>query len=253
MTLAQTRFSSPLVQSLIQPATQPPHQPLTSGAAVQLDITHITGVVLAGGQGSRMGGVDKGRQLFRGLPLAEHAVRRLSPQVGGMLISANRHLDAYAMLAPVVSDSIPGFAGPLAGILAALRAARTPLLACVPCDAPFFPMDLVARLSVPFSDPACEISIAVAPSEDTPDDALKAAVENRPEGFPENTPVTMMRAHPVFALMRTTLADSLEIALAAGERRVNTWRMRHNAVEVAFPDKHAFYNVNTLAALDAAS
>jgi len=209
----------------------------------------ITGLVLAGGRGTRMGGIDKGLVTFQGEALAARAARQLASQVGHLLISANRHLDEYARLGTVISDEadvtdasqhgkIP-FDGPLAGILSGLRAARTPFLACVPCDCPFFPGDLIARLSVPFADSACMLAIAYAPDPDIVDD-LDA---NRPKA---------MRAHPVFALMRTTLADSLAEQLAAGERRLQAWCSRHTAAAVPFADMHAFYNVNTLQARDAA-
>lgn len=220
-----------------------------------IDPASITGIVLAGGRGSRMGGVDKGLVTFQGETLAARAVRQLAPQVGPLLISANRHLTDYARLGHVISDAMRSgeldaktktktepaseaapeaalaFAGPLAGILSGLRAAKTPFLACVPCDCPFFPADLIARLSAPFADSACTLSIAYAPDPDDPE---------------------TMRAHPVFALMRTTLADSLAEQLAAGERRLQSWCSRHTAIAVPFEDMHAFYNMNTLQARDAA-
>ena len=108
----------------------------------------ITGLVLAGGRGSRMGGVDKGLQDHRGIPLALHALRRLQPQVGTAMLSANRNLPDYeAMGVPVWSDSIEGYAGPLAGLLTGLEHARTDWLVTVPCDTPDFPSDLVDRLA----------------------------------------------------------------------------------------------------------
>lgn len=229
-----------------------------------IDRASITGIVLAGGRGTRMGGVDKGLVDFQGESLAARAVRQLAPQVGQVLISANRHRAAYERLGLVIADAdayetdeeivheasedankaankpddrarhgqIP-FDGPLAGILSGLRAAKTPFLACVPCDCPFFPADLVARLSVPFADSACTLAIAYAPD---------------PTADPDH-PETM-RAHPVFALMRTNLADALAEQLAAGERRLQSWCRRHTAVAVPFADMHAFYNVNTLQARD---
>lgn len=222
---------------------------LDSLSAGPIDRASITGLVLAGGRGSRMGGADKGMVTFQGEALAARAVRQLAPQVGTLLISANRHLQDYARLGPVISDQttvghssgvgeahgqyderIP-FDGPLAGILSGLRAAKTPFLACVPCDCPFFPADLVARLSLSFAASDCMLAIAYAPDPDAPE---------------------TLRAHPVFALMRTTLADSLAGQLAAGERRLQSWCSRHSAVAVPFPDMHAFYNVNTLQARDTA-
>jgi len=213
-----------------------PEDPLPPFAG-PIDRTSITGLVLAGGRGVRMGGIDKGLVTFEGETLAARAARQLAPQVGHLLISANRHREDYQRLGPVIADEaddkhgeIP-FDGPLAGILSGMRAAKTPFLACVPCDCPFFPSDLIARLSVPFADSACTLAIAYAPDSDD---------------------VKTMRAHPVFALMRITLADSLAEQLAAGERRLQSWCSRHTAVAVLFADMHAFYNMNTLQARDAA-
>jgi molybdopterin-guanine dinucleotide biosynthesis protein A len=189
----------------------------------------ITGLVLAGGRGSRMGGVDKGLQPLRGEPLARIALARLAPQVGALLVSANRHLDRYAAFgAPVVRDSDPDFPGPLAGIAAGLQGARTPWLATVPCDAPFFPADLVARLAEAIAASGASIGYAASVGEDG-----------------------RARRHPVCALLRCALADDLRRALDAGERKVGAWYARHMAVEVTFDDEAAFYNVNTLPDLQA--
>lgn len=210
----------------------------------------ITGLVLAGGRGSRMGGVDKGRQPFRGVPLAEHAYARLVPQVGPMLISANRHLDAYRRQGTVVTDTMPDFAGPLAGILAGLQAAQTPYLACVPCDSPFFPDDLVGRLAQAFAAPGTNVVDGLcapsAPCGDGNPCVLATAAA------PDIDHPGQWRSHPVFALMRTDLAASLAAYLADGGRRLNTWRTHHNGREVTFSDAAAFYNVNTLQALETA-
>ena len=112
-----------------------------------IDSSQITGLVLAGGRGSRMGGVDKGLQIYRGMPLAMHAVLRLSPQVGHVMVNANRNLGAYeSMGVPVWPDALPDPSGPLAGFLSGLEHCETPYLVTVPCDSPFFPDDLVSRL-----------------------------------------------------------------------------------------------------------
>lgn len=202
--------------------------PTSVADVLTLPRADITGVVLAGGRGMRMGGVDKGRQLFRGVPLAENAARRLAPQVGPLLISANRNLDAYRSLGRVVEDTLGGFAGPLAGILSALEVTETPFLVCVPCDTPFFPENLVQSLAQAFADPETVLATAAAPDPEMPG---------------------TLRSHPVFALMRTSIAAPLHTFLHQGERRMNTWRQRHSGTEVAFSDGHAFYNVNTLQAL----
>lgn len=186
----------------------------------------ITGLVLAGGEGRRMGGLDKGLQAFGNEPLVAHALRRLRPQVGMLLISANRHLDAYRQFgAGVISDALPGFHGPLAGIHAGLRHCASPWLLTVPCDSPFFPDDLAQRL-------------ATALVEN--DAALAFAVTGDGEG---------RREHPVFSLIRTDLRDDLERYLHRGYRKVRDWQARVNAVAVPFDDQQAFRNLNTLAEL----
>jgi len=179
----------------------------------------ITGIVLAGGRGSRMGGLDKGLQLHRSRPLAMLALERLAPQVGRTMISANRHLDVYAGFGvPVHADSIEGQQGPLAGLLTGLTQARTPWLAAVPCDAPGFPIDLVARLAAAVGDAPLAIAVGA-------------------------------RRHPVFCLLRTSLREALARDLAAGERRVERWVLAQGAVEVPFDDEAAFANLNTAADL----
>ena len=107
----------------------------------------VSGIVLAGGRGSRMGGVDKGLQPLRGMPMVAWAIARLKPQVDEIVINANQNLELYAAFGfRVVPDEIGGFAGPLAGLHAGLSAATHPLAATVPCDSPFLPADLVSRL-----------------------------------------------------------------------------------------------------------
>jgi molybdenum cofactor guanylyltransferase len=188
----------------------------------------ITGVVLAGGRGSRMGGVDKGLQPLNLEPLALHALRRLTPQCGTMLISANRSLEIYAQLgmpfrAKVIVDAFPDFPGPLAGISAALRAAHTEFVLFAPCDAPFIDPHLAERLAEGSTTEHADIAIAAV--TDT------AGVRH---------------LHPVFALLRASLADDLDAFIRAGERKVRAWYARHKAVEVTFADERAFYNVNDL-------
>ncbi|MGF6728479.1 molybdopterin-guanine dinucleotide biosynthesis protein A [Paraburkholderia youngii] len=188
----------------------------------------ITGLVLAGGRGTRMGGVDKGLQPLRGEALAAHVLRRLAPQTGPLMISANRHPDIYAALgapyrATVVADTLPDFPGPLAGMLAGLRAAGTAYLLSVPCDSPWLPADLAARL-------------ADALDANHADIVTVTTIDIRGE----------TTLHPVFALMRTAVADDLAAFLAAGERKVRAWYARHKTVEVVFADERAFYNANSL-------
>src|ERR1700679_2049327 len=108
----------------------------------------ITGLILAGGRGSRMGGVEKGLQIYSGRPLAQHTLERLRPPVPPVMVNANRNQETYrALNVPVWSDQVPDFPGPLAGMLAGLAHCDTALMATVPCDTPNFPLDLVARLA----------------------------------------------------------------------------------------------------------
>jgi molybdopterin-guanine dinucleotide biosynthesis protein A len=197
-------------------------------SASPLPIESITGLVLAGGRGQRMGGVDKGLQMLQGKPLAAHVLARLAPQAGALAISANRNREAYAALgapwqASVLADTLPDFPGPLAGLLAGLRAARTEWLLTAPCDSPWLPADLADRLG----------SAALTHHAD-----IVTAATTNAEG--------VVSLHPVFALVRTSLADDLAAFLDAGERKVRAWYARHTAAEVAFSDERAFYNINSL-------
>ena len=191
-----------------------------------IDRDDITGLVLAGGRGSRMGGVDKGLQAHLGMPLAMHALLRLSPQVGEVIINANRNLAAYeSMGAPVWPDALPDYPGPLAGFLAGLEHCATPYLATVPCDSPHFPADLVARLAERLDAAAAEIAIAAT----------------REDGE--------LRLQPVFCLMNATVVESLIRFTGTGQRKIDAWTatLRHVAVE--FDDARAFINANTVAEL----
>ncbi|MFY8064195.1 MAG: molybdenum cofactor guanylyltransferase MobA, partial [Usitatibacteraceae bacterium] len=122
---------------------------------------HITGLVLAGGRGSRMGEVDKGLQVFRGKPMVAHVIERFAPQVGGLLINANRNQETYASYGyDVVVDDIPGFAGPLAGLHIGMHRATTPYIVTAPCDSPFLPLDLVARLTSSLEAEGADLAVA---------------------------------------------------------------------------------------------
>ena len=186
----------------------------------------ITGLVLAGGRGSRMGGVDKGLQLHHGMPLAQHALQRLAEQVGPLMINANRNLDAYAeigaaMGAPVCTDVLPDYAGPLAGFLAGLERCSTPYLVTVPCDSPLFPADLVERLAQALSEADAEIAMA-------------ATLED-----------SVTQVQPVFCLMKAGLKASLAAFTASGQRKIDRWTAQHRCIEVTFNDPRAFFNANT--------
>ncbi len=194
--------------------------------AAMIDRTHITGLVLAGGRGSRMGGVDKGLQAHLGMPLAMHALLRLAPQVGETMINANRNLGAYeSMGAPVWPDALPDYPGPLAGFLAGLEHCATPYLATVPCDSPLFPEDLIDRLAARLEADDAEIAIAAT----------------REDGE--------LRLQPVFCLMQVTVIESLLDFTASGRRKIDAWTATLRQVAVEFDDPHAFVNANTLAEL----
>ena len=179
----------------------------------------LTGLVLAGGQGRRMGSVDKGLVDFAGQPMVAHVIARLLPQVGALVINANQNAEQYAALGhPVVADVIGGYAGPLAGLHAGLRAAATPYVVTSPCDSPFLPVDLAARLAVALANAGA--ALAVARTGDQP--------------------------HPVFALVDRRVLPHLERFLLDGGRKIDAWYKTLNVIEVPFDDDaDAFRNINT--------
>ena len=189
---------------------------MTAGIASKDD---VTGLILAGGRGSRMGGVDKGLQPFRGKPMVAHVIERLAPQVGELLVNANRNAEAYASFGHrVIADEIEGFAGPLAGFERGLAHAQGALVVTVPCDSPFLPCDLVARLRAALEGGGAELAVAK----------------------------TGEQAHPVFSLMRRAVLPSLQQFLAGGQRKIDRWYAALNVVEVPFDDEaDAFLNINT--------
>jgi molybdopterin-guanine dinucleotide biosynthesis protein A len=194
----------------------------------------ITGLILAGGRGSRMGGTDKGLQNFHGLPLALQTLMRLQLQslpLQEVMINANRNLAAYESLGVAVwPDSIDGFAGPLAGFLTGLERCETPLLLTVPCDSPLFPLDLVERLVQAMHDEDADMAMAAAPEADG-----------------------TVRPQPVFCLLKLDLLESLVKFTQSGGRKIDAWTAQHRCAIVPFdlpgdsPD--AFSNANTLAEL----
>ena len=182
----------------------------------------ITGLVLAGGRGSRMGGVDKGLQNHKGMPLALHALLRLQPQVGTAMINANRNLGAYeSMGVPVWPDAQTDYPGPLAGMLVGLERCETPFLVTVPCDTPNFPLDLVERLAHALDSEAADLAMA--------------ATREGGQAMPQ----------PVFCLLKADLLESLVKALHAGERKIDRWTAQHRVALVVFDDASAFDNANT--------
>ena len=187
----------------------------------------ITGGILAGGRGRRMDGADKGLLPFAGEPLIAHVLRRLAPQVGPLLINANRNLEAYAQLGyPVVADRRTGFPGPLAGIAALLAATPSELLLVVPCDAPLLPDDLAQRLHAALSQ--------------CPGATVCAAHDGA-------------RLQPTFLLLHRTLLPGLEQALVADQRRLQEWLRGERLAIADYADNPtAFANLNTPQELAAA-
>ena len=188
----------------------------------------ISGLVLAGGQGSRMGGVDKGLQPFRGKPMVAHVLERLQPQVDEVLVNANRNAAEYERFGHrVIADEIAGFAGPLAGFERGLAHAKGDFLVTVPCDSPFLPTDLVSRLRNALEKEGADLAVAK----------------------------TGEQAHPVFCLMRRSVLPSLREFLGSGQRKIDRWYSSLKVVEVPFDhEADAFLNINTreeLASLEA--
>ena len=185
----------------------------------------ITGVIFAGGQGRRMGGVDKGLVELDGRPLVAHVIERLAPQVGTIVINANQNRDRYAAFGhAVVADAIGGFAGPLAGLHAGLSAATTPYVVTSPCDSPFLPHDLVERLAAAFDQTPLDLAVAR----------------------------TFEQPHPVFSLVKRSVLPHLEAFLRAGGRKIDAWYRTLRVAEVSFDDEaDAFRNINTAAELAA--
>lgn len=195
-----------------------------------IDRQKITGLILAGGRGTRMGQIDKGLQAFRGVPMAMHILILLTPQVGELIINANQNLAAYeAFGAQVWPDQMEGFAGPLAGLQTGLAHCETPYLVCVPCDSPFLPTDLVERLSQALLREDADLAVATT--------------------FEEREGSNVKQAHPVFSLMKSSLLPHLNQFLESGGRKVDAWYASLKVVEVNFDDTAAFRNINTLTEL----
>lgn len=184
----------------------------------------ITALILAGGRGSRMGEVDKGLQLFRGKPMVAHVLERLAPQADEIIINANRNLEQYEKFGHrVVADAIDGFAGPLAGLHVGMSHASHPLVATAPCDSPFLPLDLIARLRTALENENADLAVAK----------------------------TFDQAHPVFCLTKRELAPHLRAFLESGQRKIDKWYSGLKVVEVNFDDEEAaFANINTLEELN---
>lgn len=178
----------------------------------------ITGVILAGGRARRMGGVDKGLTVLAGQPMLQHVLAALQPQVGRVIINANRNLDAYREFGcDVVSDVIGDYSGPLAGMASGMKSAATPYIVTVPCDSPLVAGDLVARLYRTLQEHDAQVGV-VHDGE---------------------------RTHPVFLILRRDLIDSMLAFLDAGERKIDKWFAKHRLAVCDFSDQpEAFSNVN---------
>ena len=180
--------------------------------------TPISGLILAGGQGQRLDGQDKGLVLVAGVPMVAEVIRRFSGQVAHLAISANRNIEAYESYGfPVLPDKSMNFDGPLAGISAGLAWCPSPLLAIVPCDSPKLPTDLVARLEKNLQREKAEIAMAVVDG----------------------------KRQPVFALIKKSLHSSLTDFLSSGERKIGKWYESRDLIKVPFDDTDAFININT--------
>ncbi len=186
----------------------------------------ITGMILAGGLGRRMGGVDKGLVELQGRPMVAHVAERFAPQVDELLINANQNADVYGALGyRVIPDAMSGFAGPLAGLQSGLMQATHELLATAPCDSPFLPHDLVRRLQTALQQRNAQLAVAV----------------------------TFNQPHPVFCLCRRDVLPHLTAFLDNGGRKIDAWYATLRVTEVNFDDEaEAFMNINTRQELDAA-
>jgi molybdopterin-guanine dinucleotide biosynthesis protein A len=194
---------------------------------VTIAASAITGLILAGGMGRRMGGVDKGLVPLDGRPMVAHVLARLSPQVGALVINANQNLERYAAFGyPVVPDEVGGFAGPLAGLHAGMTRAATAYIATAPCDSPFLPADLVARLAAAMTRESAQLAVVH----------------------------TFAQPHPVFALVECGVRPHLASFLLAGGRKIDAWYATLRVVAVPFDDEEAaFRNINTADELAAAA
>ena len=187
----------------------------------------ITGLILAGGRGMRMGGVDKGLQTLQCKPMILHVIQRLQPQVDRIMINANQNLDRYREFNfPVCADEKNDYAGPLAGMQAGLIHCDTAYMLTAPCDTPMLPTDLVTQLATALEKSTADIAVANTKQHDR------------------------IQRQPVFCLMKKTVLTDLTAALERGVRKVDLWLAEKNVVDVVFDDETAFANINTLEELN---
>ncbi|MBY0572621.1 MAG: molybdenum cofactor guanylyltransferase MobA [Undibacterium sp.] len=193
-------------------------------------LEEITGLILAGGRGMRMGQINKGLQQFNGQPLVAHILSRLAPQVGSIIINANQDTEAYSKFhAKVFPDAFPGYAGPLAGLHSGLSHCQTPYLVSAPCDSPFLPTDLVERLAYALQEQSAQVAVVTT----------MEIIEG----------VNSIQAQPVFSLVDCSVYNHLDNFLSSGGRKVSDWYASLRVVEVLFEDAASFRNINTLADL----
>ena len=187
----------------------------------------VTGVVLAGGRGERMGAADKGLQLLNGKPMVEHVINRLRPQVSTLIISANRNLEAYSAFGyPVYADEPPAYSGPLSGFMTGLRHCRTRYLVTAPCDTPFLSRRLVEDLHRFLEEKEADLAVAVSKIDE------------------------YCQVQPVFCMMKASLGPHLEKFLANGGHKIDEWYATLKVARVCFDEPRAFENVNTLKELE---
>jgi molybdopterin-guanine dinucleotide biosynthesis protein A len=186
-------------------------------------LREITGLILAGGRAQRMGGIDKGLIPFHGRPLIESAIEALKRQTGQLLINANRNLAQYSTYGyPVVSDVTLDFSGPLAGFSAGLATCKTRYLLTAPCDSPLLPPDLSERLVGELEASGAQLVYASTEELDG-----------------------KIWSQPVFCLMRSDVADSLNQFLTKGDLKIDHWFKDLHTSTVIFKNSQAFANINT--------
>jgi molybdenum cofactor guanylyltransferase len=193
--------------------------------------SEITGLILAGGRGTRMGHVNKGLQTLHSKTMVEHVIARLAPQVDQLLINANQDLDRYRQFGfPVVSDTLLDYSGPLAGLECGLAHCQTPYLVCAPCDSPFVPSTLVERLAKAISDEGTQLAVPVT------------------EEFENGKLIRQVQA--VFCLLERNLHLELQDFLQNGGRKMSDWFKQLRVSEVVFDKLDEFRNINTKIELD---
>lgn len=194
-----------------------------------IPIEQISGLILAGGRGSRMGHVNKGLQTFKNEAMVSHVVRRLAPQVGQLMINVNQDGDQYAPFSDhLIADILPNYAGPLAGVHAGLNYCKSDFMVTAPCDSPFLPLDLVQKLATALEQTNAQLAVVITADIDA-----------------HHEHSLRWQQQPVFCLLKTNLKSHLEAFLKNGGRKVSDWYRELSVVEVAFEQSTDFRNINT--------